>query len=325
LQNFAEIAAADDDTDPNNTPPIDIDSDPDSDEQNDGDYEDNATDNTNGDEDDHDPADVFVEFFDLALEKIISPNQSFPVNAGDDVTFTLVITNEGNVDAYDINLVDYIPADMSLNDTDWTEVSGIAYLNNAIIGPLAPGASTTIDITFTIDPNFQGDAITNYAEISGADNDEDPTNDLPTDEDSTPDDTDNGEDEDDHDPETVPVGQIFDLALMKVLTNPNQPYYPGDSVTFTIEVTNQGTIDAYNVQIIDYLPPSTTLADPNWFMAFAGNVAFHQMAGPIPAYGGTATVDITLIIDPNIGNVFSLANLAEITGAEDENGVPQDE
>jgi len=50
-ENYAEISAADDDTDPDNNPPTDEDSTPDNDPDNDGPTEDNDTDNTNGDED----------------------------------------------------------------------------------------------------------------------------------------------------------------------------------------------------------------------------------------------------------------------------------
>jgi len=110
------------------------------------------------------------------------------------LTFTLTVTNQGTVDAYNIDLTDYIPSDMSLNDIDWTEnVLGEADLNVPIAGPLAPGASTTVNITLMIDPTFQGDAITNYAEISDADDDNDPTNGTPDDIDSTPDSDENND------------------------------------------------------------------------------------------------------------------------------------
>jgi len=115
-QNFSEISEADDDTDPNNDPPDDIDSDPDNEPDNDGDYEDDATDNENGDEDDHDPEDFFIELFDLALDKTIATTQTFPVMGGDDVTFTITIFNQGNVDAYNIDIGDNIPTGLILND-----------------------------------------------------------------------------------------------------------------------------------------------------------------------------------------------------------------
>jgi len=73
---------------------------------------------------------------------------------GDDLTFTITVTNEGNVNAYAIDLADNIPTGLILNDSDWTLVGvsgGIADLNIPIAGPLAPGASVSVDITFTID------------------------------------------------------------------------------------------------------------------------------------------------------------------------------
>lgn len=41
-----------------------------------------------------------------------------------------------------------------------------------IDGPIAPGANVSVDITFTIDPYFQGFAIQNWAEISDDDSDD---------------------------------------------------------------------------------------------------------------------------------------------------------
>jgi len=236
---------------------------------------------------------VPLSYFDLALVKTVSNAQTMPVGPGDDITFTLAITNQGNVDAYDIEIVDYIPTDLILNDADWTDNAGTAELNIPIPGPLAPNATTTVDITFTIDAAFQGTSITNYAEISGGDDDGDPTTDAPQDEDSTPDsddtndaggepdspadDTTGGDgtgtpgddnpdtDEDDHDPETVEVEQIFDLALIKTLAVGQSPDVSiGDLVTYNITVANQGTLDAYNIEVVDYVPAGMIVADANW-------------------------------------------------------------
>ena len=62
------------------------------------------------------------------------------------------------------------------------------------------------------------------------------------------------------------IGQSFDLALTKVLntTATPGPFAPGDSVTFSITVFNQGTLDAYDVQLSDYIPNGLILADALW-------------------------------------------------------------
>ncbi|MEZ5048532.1 MAG: hypothetical protein R2766_02660 [Saprospiraceae bacterium] len=65
----------------------------------------------------------------------------------------------------------------------------------------------------------------------------------------------NPADVDNYDLAQVPVGQIFDLALIKVLsTSTPGPFSPGSTVTFDIVVYNQRDIDAYNVNVNDYIP-----------------------------------------------------------------------
>jgi len=325
VDNFAEIADAEDE---DGNHPTDVDSTPDDDDSNDGPVTDDVTDGSNGDEDDHDPASFPVEEFDLALVKTLS--SPGPFNPGDPVTFTITIINQGNVDAYNIGVVDYVPTGLIPQDADWTYAIPTATLNTPI-GFLAAGTSTSVDIDMVIDVNFMGTSITNYAEISEADDDTDPNNDPPTDIDSEPDADDSNDgpaddnvtdgsngDEDDHDPETIPIGQTFDLALTKVLSAAQTyPIYVGDDVTYTIEVCNQGTVDAYNVDVVDYMPAELTLNDPDWSLDANGN-AYITIAGPIAA-GSCTTVDLTctLVTNPASGSVD---NFAEIADAEDADG-----
>jgi uncharacterized repeat protein (TIGR01451 family) len=63
-------------------------------------------------------------------------------------------------------------------------------------------------------------------------------------------------DEDDHDPELVPV---FDLALTKVL-NTAAPYTYGQTHNFTITVFNQGNVTATDIVVNDYIPAGYTFA-----------------------------------------------------------------
>lgn len=158
--------------------------------------------------------------FDLALNKTLAANQPSTFNLGDNVTFTFNVFNQGTVKAYNIEVVDYIPNGLSLNDSNWSEIAGKA---TAVIDSIEAGEVASLDITFTISNSFTGTSIMNIAEISDADDDKNPNNTKPTDSDSTPDDTDdndgnpkdneidedgkNGGDEDDHDIETIPVIQ----------------------------------------------------------------------------------------------------------------------
>ncbi len=84
-----------------------------------------------GDEDDHDYAEITVEptvvsIYDLALRKTLSATTPGPFSSGSTVTFTITVFNQGNVDANNIEITDYIPNGLMLSDTNWTQSGSIA-------------------------------------------------------------------------------------------------------------------------------------------------------------------------------------------------------
>ncbi len=145
------------------------------------------------------------------------------------------------------------------------------------ISSIAPGVTETLPISFTVDGTASG-TIVNTAEISNDDGD---------DCDSTPDqvntdpfvndnifrntcDTGNP-DEDDHDIEPITIDtSVYDLGLVKTLNttlstpNADGRFSSGATVVFDITVTNQGTLTANTIEIIDYIPTGLTLDDPSW-------------------------------------------------------------
>ena len=88
--------------------------------------------------------------YDLALTKTLVG--SGPFVAGDDVTFRITVFNQGNLPASSIEITDYIPTDLTLNDATWNQVANTAMYT--LPGTLAAGADTYVDITFTIDAGF---------------------------------------------------------------------------------------------------------------------------------------------------------------------------
>ena len=90
----------------------DVDSDPNGDTAGERDVtpgstnDDNITDITKaGDQDDHDPAGI--EVYDLALRKQFKG--TYPLRYGDIIAYEIKIFNQGNVDATNIFVSDYIP------------------------------------------------------------------------------------------------------------------------------------------------------------------------------------------------------------------------
>ncbi len=290
----------------------DIDYDPDDDG--------NVNETTPGDEDDHD-AELVVMPFDLALQKTFDQTSGAPLQPGSStVTFDLTLTNQGR-DVQTISVVDYIDTalwdvfDATLNpDSDGSTTahavdSGdgdeFSYAWDATdpANPVLTLTATdgtdgqfdwmetlTVPITLTIDADWDGTTLINWAEISNFDNDTDSDNgdavtpdasgDTLVDTDSTPDTTfgdDNrptgpgadgddtitgdgdgvdpiADDEDDHDVAGLPV---WDLALVKELADGQTFVVDPDgalTVDWEITVKNQGMLDAFFIDVTDTLP-----------------------------------------------------------------------
>lgn len=160
-----------------------------------------------------------VDSFDLALIKTKNAINPGPFRAGDTVVFDLTVVNQGTINAFDIQVVDYIPSGLFLNDLDWIESNGEAVLRNPI-SSLDAGDSIILTITFEIDPQFEGNSIINDAEISSADDDADSGNTPPMDIDSTPNDNATPDDlNHDNDLSDINGGDDQDPGLLVICTD----------------------------------------------------------------------------------------------------------
>ena len=189
------------------------------------------------------------------------------------MTFDLTVYNQGTLDAFNIQLSDYTPTGLTLSDPLWVAGAGTQVNLVSPISSLGAGDSTVVTISYTVDADFMETSITNNAEIESQEDINGPR----ADDDSTagdnegdaPDDNDNDIDEtngeDDYDPEVIMIMQTFDLALTKTLNSSTvTPIVPGGTVTYDLTVYNQGTLDAFNIQLSDYTPTGLTLSDPLW-------------------------------------------------------------
>jgi len=141
--------------------------------------------------------------------------QTMPVTIGSTVTYDIEICNQGNIDAYDIEVVDYIPTGMMVADPNWTAGSVTDEYFYTIPGPITSGNCMIIQMVTEVTSIPPSGSYINYAEISTAKDsngdtppdidstpDNDPGNDGPVEDDTT--DNSNG-DEDDHDPAEIAV------------------------------------------------------------------------------------------------------------------------
>ncbi|MCB0597952.1 MAG: DUF11 domain-containing protein, partial [Phaeodactylibacter sp.] len=212
-----------------------------------------------GDEDDGDGQDVQPNaLVDLELEK--SVDNSTP-NVGSNVTFTVVLTNQGPSTATGVSVGDQLPSGytyISNTASQGAYNSGTGAWN---VGTLTAGQSVTLTITATVNASVLPDAYLNLAEVTAQnepDVDSNPNNGVDTDGDGNV--VDDPGDEDDGDAAEVTVqltasvdiekstnGQDADTAPGAIVAVPNG----GATVNWQYVVTNTGTVGLSNVVVTD--------------------------------------------------------------------------
>lgn len=190
---------------------------------------------------------------------------------GSSVVFIMTVTNQGPNSATNVSLIENLPSGYSfvgatpVNGTTYDPVSG-----EWVVGFLPQGGMATLQITATV--NSAGDH-TNTVSVSHSDQ---PASDSG----STT--------------STVTTGpQSADIAVSKSVDNPTP--FVGDTVQFTIVVTNQGPNDTLGVNLLDNLPSGYRFvsATPS-----AGNydASNGQWTVGSLANGGTETLTIRAVV-----------------------------
>ena len=153
---------------------IDADSTPDSNNTDAFSGDNNLDGDGSDDEDDHDPATIFVQpVFDLALQKVLTTTGDY--YPGDVVEFSITIINQGQQDAYAIEVYDEFPSDLiylsghATNIAEGWTASGTSL--STVVVSLPVGTTQVVSAVFEIDESFAGGTLTNWAEIAAADND----------------------------------------------------------------------------------------------------------------------------------------------------------
>ena len=205
---------------------------------------------------------------DLVVTKIVdisSPNE------GDTVTFTVTVTNSGSIQVTNVSLDDVVPAGLTAGTITPSQGSWTA--PTWTIGTIDSGANATLTIQATVDAGTAGSTITNTVTNVTLDQ---------VDSDTTADDL----------SESITVGNATDLVIGKTVDNgtPDE----GDTVTFTVTVTNNGPAQASNVSIDDALPAGLT----------AGTITPSQGSYTAPTWtigtidsGANATLTIQATVD----------------------------
>jgi uncharacterized repeat protein (TIGR01451 family) len=172
---------------------------------------------------------------DLQVNK--SVNDSNP-SVGDNITFTVSITNNGPSDATGVAVDDLIPSGfnfVSASSSAGTYNSGTGIWT---VGNLGNGASETLTITATV---LESGDFVNVAVISGNENDPIPGNNTSQ-------------------AEAFPPGTSPNDLEIEKISDAGAFVLPGEEITYTITVTNPATssITHTGVSVLDDLPAGTT-------------------------------------------------------------------
>jgi uncharacterized repeat protein (TIGR01451 family) len=220
---------------------------------------------------------------DLALAKAVS---NATPNVGNQITFTIALTNNGPATATGVTVTDLLPAGLtfvSATPSQGTYTSGTGLWN---VGTIASGASTTLAIVATVvSPTAQ----TNSASITASSQaDPTPGNNTAT---------------------VTETPQVADLALAKTVSNPTPNV--GNQITFTITLTNSGVNTATNVAVTDLLPAGLTFVS-----ATPSQGSYNSGTGLWSVGTVTTGTPQTLTIVATVVSPNSQTNTASITASD---------
>ncbi|WP_460218111.1 DUF7507 domain-containing protein [Psychroserpens sp. MEBiC05023] len=211
---------------------------------------------------------------------------SSPYETGDTVTYTLVVSNAGPDTANNVVVTD-TPSNLTI-----TSVSGGGCTTfPCTIGSIASGAANDVTITVTATIDSAG-SFSNTASANGDETDPDATNNI---DDGT--DGNNG---------GTATG-VADVSITKTLID-SSPYETGDTVTYTLVVSNAGPDTANNVVVTD-TPSNLTITS----VSGGGCTTFPCTIGSIAS--GAAN-DVTITVTATIDSAGSFSNTASANGDE---------
>lgn len=227
---------------------------------------------------------VLVPETDLSITKSDSPD---PTIAGQTITYTLVVTNNGPSDSTGSTITDGLPAGVSFaSSADCVEAAGTV---SCAIGALAPAASQMASFVVNVDSG-PSTVISNTATVAANEGDPDSGNNSATEE------------------TTVNTQPGFSKAF-----DPN-PLPAGDTAVLTFTIDNStSTVAATALDFTDNLPADVVIASPandsttctgGTLTAVAGTGTITYTGGTVAAMGScTVSVDVTSSVPGMYENV----------------------
>ena len=227
--------------------------------------------------------------------QITKTNNVTSVIPGTTVTYTIVVTNAGPLVVAGATVTDLIPT--ALTGVTWTSVTaGGATVTSGATGNtnnlsstvnLPVGGTVTYTVSGTLSPSFTGtlENTANVAAPAGI-TDPDTTNNSDTDSD--------------------PAAPTADLRITK--TDGDVTVEPGDTITYTLTVLNQGPSTSGVITLTDTLPANTSFQSASNSGTLTSNTVTWIL--PASAPGDSTSVTVTVVVDAAVP-----AGLTEVTNS----------
>jgi uncharacterized repeat protein (TIGR01451 family) len=222
---------------------------------------------------------------DLIITKSVTPTT---VAAGGTLTYTLVVSNAGPSNAANVVVTDTLPVSLTFGSATPSASGNVGQVYFWNLGTVNFNSTRTITLTVTVSSAASG-SLTNTAVVTSTTPDPNPGNNPGT------------------TPVTVTV-PVADLIITKSVTPTT--VVAGNTLTYTLVVSNAGPADAANVVVTDTLP--ATLIFGSATPSASGNVgqAFFWNLGTVNA-NSTRTIILTALVTGTASG--NLANTAVVT------------
>lgn len=246
---------------------------------------------------DSDIADVDLPQADLS---IIKTDLQDPINAGEQLTYEITVTNNGPDAAAGVQVVDSLPDEVTFVSGD---VGGNQNLVNveqgtgniiADIGPLADQASAVVTIIVLVSENAPT-PLSNDATVTST-----PNTDPNPDNNSTSEDT--------------TINRLVDVEIDKTV---NGSVIAGENATYTVVVTNNGPSEARGIEVTDTLDGDLTLVSNSFDPGASGVILVPPVGQDLTFTVGSlaAAATATFTFDVTIGSdaTGTIPNTANVT------------
>ena len=212
-----------------------------------------------------------------------------PVVVEEDVTYTVLLTNQGPDTATGVVLTNTLPASTSFVSANATDGSceHDAGIVTCGIASLPAGESVTVTIVATTDADG---AIVDSATVAAAEEDPDTANNTAT--------------------EPTTVLPKSDLSITK--SDSADPALVGEDLTYTLAITNAGPSIAQDVVALDLLPTTLTFVSASAGCSTVGR----QVTCVAGSLAAGASTSFSILVRPTLPG--TLANTASVTGTSVE-------